>query len=159
MPQLERSHRDYVQPPEWARFALYERKAIGADGLGLLQRWDRDAADWIAGQQQITITDPYELFEGWTGDLCLCQYRLDTQAWELVAPTQRVVRFELTATLSTGSSAVAKVRNWSGSAWVTSNYTLTVWDADSLFTGVNGDKGRAEYHYDSGRWEIYQKNC
>lgn len=159
--QLPRSNEPTVQPGDFARVALTARKAIGVAGLAVVQRWDRTLADWVAGTEERVVADPLHLFEGWEGDVCLVQFRFDTRAWEIIAPTQRTCRFELTGTLNKGSSAPAKIRYYDtdDEEWKTSEFTLTVWDADNLFSGVSGDKGRAEWRYDSRRWEVAQKNC
>lgn len=70
-------------------------------------------------------------------------------------------RFELTTSLSLGSSASAKIVGFNNliSTWQTSTVLFTVWDALGHFEADAGTKGRARWHGDSRRWEIFELGC
>lgn len=71
-------------------------------------------------------------------------------------PETPIRRFELVDALTEGSNATAKVRTYSR---VTEEYETTteefeVYDADGVFAGAPGDKGKAIWMPDSRRWEV-----
>jgi hypothetical protein len=67
---------------------------------------------------------------------------------------QAMIRFTLTGNLSSGS-ATCTVTQYSGPTSQDPGSTATVFDIDSIFTrGLTGCKGRAEYNYAAGQWEV-----
>jgi hypothetical protein len=80
-------------------------------------------------------------------------------------------RFELKAGLARGSSATAYIRRWNpagGGTWETTEEEFTVHGSDmralygegpSTEDGLLGERGKAEYHYESGKFYAEQMQC
>lgn len=71
----------------------------------------------------------------------------------------RRIRFQLTATLTAGGSAAARILIFNSGTVSAIGGTITVYDMLGIFSGSSGDKGLAESWSDSGHWEIYQLAC
>ena len=144
----------------WIRFELQsDRLAIGTSGQAWITRWDAEEEDWVRIGSPVTVHDTLWMFEGAGGDVGWAVFHPDTKIWEIRAPTQRRIRFELTADLAINGSASALLRRFNEDSWGTTEHAVTVWDADGIFFGESGRNGRAEFHFDSKRWEVYQLQC
>jgi len=76
-----------------------------------------------------------------------------------LAYTDRDAVIELTTSLSSGSSAKAKVL-WLDGIWKESERDeITVYDVVGTMEGNPGEKGLAKFHRQSGRWIVWQLQC
>lgn len=110
--------------------------------LAALARADDDSLP------QITATPPLEV-------------RRRPGGWHLsLAAPQHTALVELTAELSIGSSATAKVLWYQGDDWTEADTTeLVVHDALGTFEGSPGSKALVAFDCQSGQWIVWQLQC
>lgn len=81
--------------------------------------------------------------------------------WHLsMTQPQHTALVELTADLSIGSSATAKVLWYQGSAWTDADTAeIVVHDALGTFEGNSGSKALVAFDRQSGQWIVWQLQC
>lgn len=116
---------------------------------------------WVLTADTLTAYDSLNRFTGTNGDRFWVTQPTDSNFWEIVSPSTgsdvtEPVRFELTATLSLGGSAAAKIVTWDGAAYVAGD-VITVRDftaSPGTWRGKSGYRGWAQLKNDRGDYEI-----
>lgn len=105
--------------------------------------------------------DEWHLSKGYPGFLILGDPRGDEDSARVLAvqSPDATELFELTATLSPGGNAAAKILHFSGGDWTDSGLTTTVYDSLGDKNGVSGDRGWCVRSYHSKRREVVQLQC
>ncbi len=116
-------------------------------GEPITAAWANALVRAIRRALRVTVAYPLELQQGQHGT----HVRLAHQSEPRL--------FELSDTLSAGSSAPAGRLRFDASDWTTSGETETLYDSLGTFSGTSGDRAWAFFSRESGRWEILQLEC
>lgn len=134
-----------LQPQAPVTADEYNRLAAHVEQL---QRQLRALQDDRAVEPQVTAAPPLEV-------------RRRPDGWHLsLASREPSALVELTASLSIGSSAAAKVLWYQGGQWTEAETAeIVVHDAIGTFEGNAGDKALVRFDAQSGLWIIWQMQC
>ena len=97
-----------------------------------------------------------------SGEWVAASWNTQSGRWEIIAPAEDLLRFELKTALALGGIATAYLLEWTGAAYVVNLATeFTVVDYQGHFSGwarsagyYSGASGIAVYRSDRGGWEI-----
>lgn len=141
-------------------FELTATLALGGEAAAVT--CDLDAGEYDTTATAITVVDPYQSPGCWSG---VAGYRgvatrnteRQDNKFDILWMERKalIVQFELTASVSAGSSAGATVTTYFQHGNKNPGATVTVYDPANIFsTGVSGDKGHAIWNDISGHYEI-----